>query len=74
MLGQEVSDCPPIRGFVLLAGEIVDFMIAKNELCVALEPVKVKTEDPGLLRFKMAYFLLLPGSVRAYDAYLARVK
>jgi hypothetical protein len=51
----------------------VDFMIKKNELCSELEPPRVTTTNPGLLRFKMGFFLLLPGSVRAYDAYLERL-
>jgi hypothetical protein len=51
----------------------VDFMIHKNKLCSALEPARVKTSNPAVLRFKTAFFLLLPGSVRAYDAYLDRL-
>jgi len=51
----------------------VDFMINKNQLCSDLEPARPKTSNPPLLRFKTAFFLLLPGSLHAYDAYLERL-
>lgn len=79
-MGRERKQAPPtVRGSIPRSKRArgmnqVDFMINKNQLCAELEPPKTRTTDPALLRFKMAYFLLLPGSVRAYDPYLARLK
>ncbi|MDQ7824975.1 MAG: hypothetical protein RDV48_19400 [Candidatus Eremiobacteraeota bacterium] len=49
-----------------------DFELKKEELVKAMKPAKKQALSPDKASFMRAFFLVLPGSSRTYDAVLAR--